>query len=786
MTQQEFNQRFTYDPSDGKSTEGGFSDVYEAWDNKYKNAAGKPMRVALKFFKTQDKKYNIDHEISIAIGLQHPNICRYLDSIEKEGVDDHGRKKIIQVAEMEWIDGGHVDDFLAKQENRKHLDKILIDILRGLSYLHNCKDAIIHRDIKPSNVMICYLKQNKNDAHAYSTVAKEEINSTSLKENEYIMPCAKIIDFGISKVITGNDKKSTRLFGTKQYIAPEQIDEFSFGIKKIKENGTEEYNIDNRVDIWSFGVMAYGLITGKKLFEGIESATSDEQVRKRILGENLSGKLQLLEPKYKQLLEKCLVRKAADRCKEATTLIGIINDNRQAGGGQKTKPVQDAYTHTYTKPPVTAQPQVAEKKALKIVLQLQQKKISDLDLCLLLMDTGGHSATYYYKARTGEKKFNPAYNYLGDVKRKYKEDTALLTKLDIFKELDDIVLTIAKGGNKKSAIDVYAALAHVNDDTATSHVNNLVNTGKATFTPTINKVNLVLTALEAKQIHPFDLCLLLLDKASLSATYFFGKVANTNFETSNGYINALKLKYKYDIEKLTKLDVINNIDHICMQLVKSGDKNSSIYLYLAVANVYAQQAAIHINSMLGNGTNNDEGIKNQDDICMAVRHSTADIRKGIVEVKEEVDYKLYGKRITAILLSLFFVYQLFQAKAAFSALGSESFLFKAFWELARSIINLPDIFGLISDASLFITILLISYGIKSILSLVVLITGDNDYEFDVFSSTVSITDIFAWLCIIECVVFGMAFGFTPVWGFIKSAIVLQISSGILGWLLFDD
>ncbi|HEY9622196.1 MAG TPA: serine/threonine-protein kinase [Crinalium sp.] len=81
---------------------------------------------------------------------------------------------------------------------------------------------IIHRDIKPSNILV--------------------IQDHSLGE------LAKILDFGIAKVLQEDSQQTNCFMGTLAYSSPEQM---------------EGHELDGRSDIYSLGVMMFQMLTGK-------------------------------------------------------------------------------------------------------------------------------------------------------------------------------------------------------------------------------------------------------------------------------------------------------------------------------------------------------------------------------------------------------------------------------------------------------------------------------------------------------------------------------------------
>ena len=180
---------------------GAFSNVYKI-QSKIDNKIYCLKKLNLK------KTTNKTNEINILSKLSHPNLVKYITSIQdKEGI------YII----MEFCEYGDLYSLLRSIRKKKVFinEDIIWDIayqsLLGLEYLHN--QNIIHRDIKLLNIFM----------------SKDKI--------------IKIGDMGMSKLLSNKEMKMSRV-GTPLYLAPELV-------KK------EKY--DFKADIWSLGCSLYHL-----------------------------------------------------------------------------------------------------------------------------------------------------------------------------------------------------------------------------------------------------------------------------------------------------------------------------------------------------------------------------------------------------------------------------------------------------------------------------------------------------------------------------------------------
>jgi sulfatase modifying factor 1 len=315
-----FDQRYTYNRKTDKLGGGGFGTVYKAYDNVEQTY------VALKFFNRTDlHKYSLKAEIARAKKLSNDNLCKYFSLEEKSISNIHGEEESLEIAILEYIPGGAIDKYL--QKHPQHRDRILKDVLRGLLYLHS--KGIIHRDISPSNILV-------DDSGA--------------------QPVAKIIDFGISKEINGEHSVSSQLIGKPQYMAPEQYRPKVYG---------ENEKIDTRVDLWSFGMVAYELLSGKRIAQQLNLNTDSSGWIEDLNQADIDVCLEKIAEPWRKVLQHCLVKHAAQRAKTADALLDILN-----GKTQPTDPVkQDTIVVTPEPPPPPPPPPPPElnwKKYLPI------------------------------------------------------------------------------------------------------------------------------------------------------------------------------------------------------------------------------------------------------------------------------------------------------------------------------------------------------------------------------------------------------------------------------------
>jgi len=196
-------------------TQGGMATIYQAEDMKN---GGCPVVVKVPFERFQRDPAFVARflrEEAIGLKLHHPSLLKFFSVEGKKG-------RLYLVTER--LSGITLAQLIHRQKPLPEADALRIASLvgEGLQYMH--EHNFVHRDIKPDNIMLC---------------------------TDHTI---RIMDFGLASPVAGKldllaDK--TPVFGTPQYMAPEQV--------KRSRSGPH-------TDIYSLGVILYEMLTGKLPF----------------------------------------------------------------------------------------------------------------------------------------------------------------------------------------------------------------------------------------------------------------------------------------------------------------------------------------------------------------------------------------------------------------------------------------------------------------------------------------------------------------------------------------
>lgn len=204
-------------------------------------------------------------ERSLLVGLRHPNIVTVRDMVVE------GNTLAIV---MDYVPGGTMRDLLAERGSLPAAAALTLasQVFDALAVAHT--KGIVHRDIKPDNVLLA--PGGPDDAESL----------------------ARVTDFGIASVIGDQDRKTTGLVGTPQYMPPELI----------RDGQTSRAG-----DVYATGVLLYELLAGHPPFagEGNDFTTIYRHVT------SAPPRLDLPAPLW-SFLDSLLVKEPADRPDAAT------------------------------------------------------------------------------------------------------------------------------------------------------------------------------------------------------------------------------------------------------------------------------------------------------------------------------------------------------------------------------------------------------------------------------------------------------------------------------------
>lgn len=202
--------------------EGGMGLFYRARDHSGRAVGIKKMKGDV--LASAELLARFEREAKAHAMLTHPNIA----ALHAVGATDDGGLFFV----MELVEGeGLVQAIEAGPLAPARALTIALQVLSALSYAHQL--GLVHRDLKADNVLL----GRRHDG----------------------TDRAKVIDFGLVKMLGDTFGGSIQgltadgaLFGTPQYMAPEQI--------------TGE-GVDGRTDLYAFGVLLFAMLTGSVPFD---------------------------------------------------------------------------------------------------------------------------------------------------------------------------------------------------------------------------------------------------------------------------------------------------------------------------------------------------------------------------------------------------------------------------------------------------------------------------------------------------------------------------------------
>ncbi|MCU7834145.1 MAG: HDOD domain-containing protein [gamma proteobacterium symbiont of Taylorina sp.] len=202
----------------------------------------------------------------------HPNIV----SIYEAGEDEQQNPYLV----FEYVSGQLLTDIM-KQQGMMSVSNALGLLKPAIEAIsHANEQNIIHCDLKPDNILI-------NDENV-----------------------AKIMDFGIARILSGQKTKTDGFFGTPRYMPPEYIREQSLSASN---------------DSYAMGIILYEMLTGQSAFK----ANSIKLIIKKVLHESLAVPSKFntdIDDKFESIILKAIDKKLANRYQSTTEFNTAIDD----------------------------------------------------------------------------------------------------------------------------------------------------------------------------------------------------------------------------------------------------------------------------------------------------------------------------------------------------------------------------------------------------------------------------------------------------------------------------
>src|SRR5688572_10811572 len=264
-----------------KLDSGGMAEVYVA---EAESVAGFRKKVAIKrilpsLLKEERFVRMFLDEARLSLGLNHANIV---------SVFDIGKTASAYFIVMEYVEGTNLKFILQYLARRRmalpiHLGIwILNEVLKGLDYAHELRDpetgrpfGIVHRDISPPNILFSWNGE------------------------------VKLTDFGLAKASTQLESTDPGVVkGKFSYLSPEAA------------HGQE---VDARSDIFAVGILAFEMLTGRRLFLGETDYQTVELVRRAEVP-SLAALNPDVPPELERIIRRALARDLEHRYQRAGDL----------------------------------------------------------------------------------------------------------------------------------------------------------------------------------------------------------------------------------------------------------------------------------------------------------------------------------------------------------------------------------------------------------------------------------------------------------------------------------
>jgi serine/threonine-protein kinase len=259
--------------------EGAFAHVYRARDSDGQAVALKVLKDP--FLGVKEVVERFQREVFAVASITSPHVVRLHDF----GFSD---EEFFLVTE--FVSGPTLRALMGRAWTSADIHTIVGQVAHALAEAH--RHEIVHRDLKPENVMLV------ESAGGWQ---------------------AKVLDFGLAKLPELERKldlapitRAGQLFGTPQYLSPEQI---------------RGRSVDGGADLFALGVITYEMLAGHRPWEG----DNPHEVMLAVLHNpappitNLSPELQPRAEDLGRFLDRALAKPRDERFGDATRLFAELS-----------------------------------------------------------------------------------------------------------------------------------------------------------------------------------------------------------------------------------------------------------------------------------------------------------------------------------------------------------------------------------------------------------------------------------------------------------------------------
>lgn len=290
---------------------GGMGAVFLASHNRL---PGKKVAIKLIHAELHDEDVmaRFRREAEITSRLGHPNIV----AVHDFNIMPDGTPYLI----LEYLEGQTLAHKI--KDGPIPLDQVMSIVRQvGSALAAAHREGIVHRDLKPQNIFLI----------------PTEVEGR-------ILEIAKVLDFGISKIVGSQTVKTLEhtLLGTPQYMAPEQAT-------------GQHASVDQRTDVFALGAIVYEMLSGHPAFSG----ASIPEVVFKVVYEEPAPMLSSVPTSVAEAVRQAMAKPADDRFPSVSGFVEALTGTPLSVGvptGSKRGTDQDALASTlasgeHTPPP---------------------------------------------------------------------------------------------------------------------------------------------------------------------------------------------------------------------------------------------------------------------------------------------------------------------------------------------------------------------------------------------------------------------------------------------------